>query len=460
MLRARCASESPRARVRWLVQVNMATPASVQRVYLSLLLGNTLAASLIWGINTIFLLDAGLSNLEAFAANAFFTAGMVIFEVPTGIVADTIGRRVSYLLGTVTLARLDAALRDALAARGAVLGVGDRLDAARSRVHVLLGGGRGVARRRAHGDGLRGQPRVGLRQGPDRHGCGNAVRLRCRRLHRPGDEPRRAVRPARDRPRADVRARIRRHEGHRLHPDSARGARPGRAADLERVDRVRLEGAGGEVDDAGVAVHGRGRHLRVLRPAAVPARAYGDPEAYGIAGLVAAIVAGAQIVGGIAAPWIRRRFDAAHVGVAGRDGGERRDAGVDRRLRELLCRDRPDRRLGPPVRGVDADPAGVPERPDPLAAAGDDPLLRLDAGLDRRRRRPAGAGPVGGRVGLSGVVPARARRSRRSRCRSCGCRGDRTRLRTPPSEPRPHPKRSRPASPRMRRLPLRFGTEP
>ena len=82
----------------------MPTPASIQRIYLGLLLGNTLAASLIWGINTIFLLDAGLSNLEAFAANAFFTAGMVIFEVPTGIVADTIGRRVSYLLGTVTLA--------------------------------------------------------------------------------------------------------------------------------------------------------------------------------------------------------------------------------------------------------------------------------------------------------------------------------------------------------------------
>src|SRR5467141_1201029 len=80
------------------------TPASIQRTYLVLLLGNTLAASLIWGINTIFLLDAGLSNLEAFAANAFFTAGMVIFEVPTGVVADAAGRRVSYLLGTVTLA--------------------------------------------------------------------------------------------------------------------------------------------------------------------------------------------------------------------------------------------------------------------------------------------------------------------------------------------------------------------
>ena len=79
------------------------TPRSIQARYLVLLFGNTLAASLIWGINTIFLLDAGLSNTEAFAANAFFTAGMVLFEVPTGIVADTAGRRRSYLLGTVTL---------------------------------------------------------------------------------------------------------------------------------------------------------------------------------------------------------------------------------------------------------------------------------------------------------------------------------------------------------------------
>jgi MFS family permease len=81
----------------------MPSPASIQRIYLILMLGNTLAASFIWGINTIFLLDAGLSNLEAFAANAFFTAGMVLFEIPTGVVADTIGRRVSYLAGTVTL---------------------------------------------------------------------------------------------------------------------------------------------------------------------------------------------------------------------------------------------------------------------------------------------------------------------------------------------------------------------
>ncbi|MEV7638245.1 MFS transporter [Pseudarthrobacter enclensis] len=76
----------------------------IQSVYLVLTLGNTLAASFIWGINTLFLLDAGLSNLEAFAANAFFTAGMVLFEVPTGVVADSWGRRASFLLGTVTLA--------------------------------------------------------------------------------------------------------------------------------------------------------------------------------------------------------------------------------------------------------------------------------------------------------------------------------------------------------------------
>ena len=81
-----------------------AAALKIQRIYLTLTLGNTLAASFIWGINTLFLFDAGLSNLEAFAANAFFTAGMVLFEVPTGVVADGWGRRVSFLLGTVTLA--------------------------------------------------------------------------------------------------------------------------------------------------------------------------------------------------------------------------------------------------------------------------------------------------------------------------------------------------------------------
>ncbi len=76
---------------------------NIQRVYLGLTLLSTLAASLIWGINTLFLLDAGLNNAQAFGANAFFTLGQVLFEVPTGVVADLWGRRASYLAGTVTL---------------------------------------------------------------------------------------------------------------------------------------------------------------------------------------------------------------------------------------------------------------------------------------------------------------------------------------------------------------------
>ena len=80
------------------------TSKTVRRTYYVLTAGNTLAASLIWGINTIFLLDAGLSNFEAFAANACFTAGMVLFEIPTGVVADRWGRRASFLCGTLTLA--------------------------------------------------------------------------------------------------------------------------------------------------------------------------------------------------------------------------------------------------------------------------------------------------------------------------------------------------------------------
>lgn len=73
------------------------------RTYLVLTLLSTLSASLIWGINTLFLLDAGLSNTAAFTANAFFTVGSVLFEIPTGVVADTSGRRRSYLLGASTL---------------------------------------------------------------------------------------------------------------------------------------------------------------------------------------------------------------------------------------------------------------------------------------------------------------------------------------------------------------------
>jgi MFS family permease len=63
----------------------------------------TLSASVIWGVNTLFLLDAGLDIFEVFVVNAAFTAGMVLFEIPTGVVADTSGRRLSFLLSAVIL---------------------------------------------------------------------------------------------------------------------------------------------------------------------------------------------------------------------------------------------------------------------------------------------------------------------------------------------------------------------
>jgi len=63
----------------------------------------TLSASLIWGVNTLFLLDAGLNILEVFIANAFFSVGMAVFEIPTGVLADTRGRRLSFLLSLSVL---------------------------------------------------------------------------------------------------------------------------------------------------------------------------------------------------------------------------------------------------------------------------------------------------------------------------------------------------------------------
>ena len=63
----------------------------------------TLAASLIWGVNTLFLLDAGLTILEVFIANSVFTGSMALFEIPTGVLADTRGRRASFLLSVAVL---------------------------------------------------------------------------------------------------------------------------------------------------------------------------------------------------------------------------------------------------------------------------------------------------------------------------------------------------------------------
>jgi MFS family permease len=286
----------------------MPTPRSIQRTYLLLMLGNTLAASFIWGINTIFLLDAGLSNLEAFAATAFFTAGMVVFEVPTGIVADTIGRRASYLLGTVTLSAstllyvllwqveaplwewaiasmllglgftffsgaVEAWLVDALAATGftgpieSVFGRGQIVTGAGMLVGSVAGGF--VAAQISLG-----APFV-------MRGAVLAVMfvVAFRLMHDVGFTPEPGGRPL-----AEMRKIA--------------------AASIEygwRVPAVKwlmVEA----LFTGGVGIYA----FYALQPYLL--ELYGDPDAYQIAGLVAAVVAGAQILGGMAAPRIRRLF--------------------------------------------------------------------------------------------------------------------------------------------------------
>jgi len=64
----------------------------------------TLSASTIWAINTIFLIRlGGLDLFQVMLVNTVFTVASLVFEVPTGVIADTIGRRASVLLSIVTL---------------------------------------------------------------------------------------------------------------------------------------------------------------------------------------------------------------------------------------------------------------------------------------------------------------------------------------------------------------------
>jgi MFS family permease len=285
------------------------TPTSIQRTYLLLLLGNTLAASLIWGINTIFLLDAGLSNLEAFAANAFFTAGMVLFEVPTGIVADTVGRRMSYLLGTVTLAAstllyvllwqveapfwqwaivsiliglgftffsgaVEAWLVDALTATGftgemeTVFGRGQVVTGI-----AMLGGsvaGGFIAQQASLGLPfvLRGAVLIVM------------FVVAFRLMHDVGFTPEQGGRPL--------------TEMRKIASASIEYGWRVPAVKWLMVEALFI---------GGVGIYA----FYALQPYLL--ELYGDPEAYQIAGLVAAIVAGAQILGGLAAPRIRRLFE-------------------------------------------------------------------------------------------------------------------------------------------------------
>lgn len=65
---------------------------------------HTFSASLVWAIHTLFFLDAGLDLMQVFLVHATYTAGITLFEIPTGVVADLRGRRTSLLCSTVALA--------------------------------------------------------------------------------------------------------------------------------------------------------------------------------------------------------------------------------------------------------------------------------------------------------------------------------------------------------------------
>jgi len=288
--------------------MEMPTPRSIQRTYLLLLLGNTLAASFIWGINTIFLLDAGLTNLEAFAANAFFSAGMVLFEVPTGIVADTIGRRMSYLLGTVTLTastllyvllwQIEAPFWS-WAIASMLLGLGftffsgaveawliDALDATgfQGEVEAVFGRGQIVT-----GAGmLSGSVAGGFIAAQTSLGVPFVLRavvlavmfvVAFRMMHDVGFTPVKGGRPL---------AEMRKIASASIEYGWRRPA----------VKWLMVE----SLFTGGVGIYG----FYALQPYLL--ELYGDPDAYQIAGLSAAIVAGAQILGGWSAPRIRRLF--------------------------------------------------------------------------------------------------------------------------------------------------------
>ena len=80
------------------------TPRRVVFAYLSTSGLFTLATSLIWAINTIFLIQrGGLTLFQVMLVNTVYLIAQMVCEVPTGVIADTIGRKASYLLSIGTI---------------------------------------------------------------------------------------------------------------------------------------------------------------------------------------------------------------------------------------------------------------------------------------------------------------------------------------------------------------------
>lgn len=70
----------------------------VVRVYVAIQAIHTLAASIIWGVITLFMMESGLTLLQVMLVGALLTVVAMLFEVPTGVVADTLGRKTSFVI--------------------------------------------------------------------------------------------------------------------------------------------------------------------------------------------------------------------------------------------------------------------------------------------------------------------------------------------------------------------------
>ena len=281
---------------------------AVQRVYLVLTMLTTLSASFIWGVNTLFLLDAGLSNAEAFAANAFFSVGQVVFEVPTGVVADTRGRRLSFMLGAATLlastllylvmwnahapllgwaiasillglgftffsGATEAWLVDALGSTGFT----GNLETIFGRAQVV--GGAAMLTGSVLGGVIAQLTDLGVPYMVRAAMLGITLLVAWRFMHDMGFKPEAGLTPGR----------------------AVRGVISGAVDGGLRNRPVRwlMLAAPFTVGVGFYAFYAFQPYLLEL---------YGDPNAYSIAGLAAAIVAGAQMVGGLLVPHVRRLF--------------------------------------------------------------------------------------------------------------------------------------------------------
>ena len=122
---------------------------------------------------------------------------------------------------------------------------------------------------------------------------------------------------------------------------------------------------------------------------------YGNERAYGVAGLAAAIVAGAQIAGGLLVPHLGRVFRRRTTVLLAGTALSTVALAMIGLVPQLLDRASCSWSCGSRVRRRHARAPGVPERPHPFRGTRDRAVVRLAARLDGRIGPPAHPGQDG-----------------------------------------------------------------